>query len=181
MQISRHNVPFRRFYLSAISALVVTFSFLSGVQCAMAEFKIVTVDVNRVLNESTTAKARKKELDEKSLKARKQVEDRRNALKATEEKLKAAKVKEDSKEAEEFRNEVRAYTRFAKDLEEEVKKEFMKVNKELTDRAVGAVKNYAEKNKIDLVLDKSEQNRGPVLFGASAADVTQDVISQMNG
>lgn len=145
-----------------------------------ADFTVATVDINKVLNESKGAKAKRDALDEMSRKAQKQVEAKRDALKSTEEKLKSRKVAEDSKEAEAFRNDARQFARFVKDTEEDLKREFLKVNRDLTERAVGAVKSYAEAKKIDLVLDKSEQGRGPVLFGAGTADITDAVIKEMN-
>ncbi len=151
-----------------------------GVGAASAEFKVATVDVGRVLNESKGSKEMRKKLDDMSLKAKKEIEAKRNSLKATEDKLKAAKVAEDSREAEAFRDDARAFARFVKDTEEDMKREFLKVNKDLTERALAAIKRYAETNKIDLVLDKSEQARGPVLFGDKAADITPAIIADVS-
>jgi Skp family chaperone for outer membrane proteins len=145
-----------------------------------AEFKVATVDVGRVLNESKGSKEMRKKLDDLSLKTKKDIEGKRSALKATEEKLKAAKVAEDSREAEAFRDDARAFARFVKDAEDDMKREFLKVNKELTERALTAIKRYAEANKIDLVLDKSEQARGPVLFGDKGADITAAIIADVS-
>lgn len=160
----------------ALSALVC----VGGVRSASAEFTIATVDVGRVLNESKGSKEMRKKLDDMSLKAKKEIEAKRNALRATEEKLKSKKIAEDSREAEAFRDDARAFARFVKDTEEDMKREFMKVNKELTERALAAIKRYAEANTIDLVLDKSEQARGPVLFGDKAADITPAIIADVS-
>ena len=160
----------------ALAACVVAFSCAT----AHAEFKVATVDVGRVLNESKGSKEMRKRLDDMSLKAKKEIETKRNSLKATEEKLKAAKVTEDSREAEAFRDDARAFARFVKDAEEDMKREFLKVNKDLTERALAAIKKYAEANQIDLVLDKSEQARGPVLFGSKTADITPAIIADVS-
>lgn len=160
----------------ALSAIV----SVCGVTPASAEFKIATVDVGRVLNESKGSKEMRKKLDDMSLKAKKEIEAKRSALKATEDKLKSKKIAEDSREAETFRDDARAFARFVKDTEEDMKREFMKVNKDLTERALAAIKRYAEANKIDLVLDKSEQARGPVLFGDKAADITPAIIADVS-
>lgn len=157
-------------------ALVAVFSN----SVAQAEFKVATVDVNRVLNESKDAKVKKKELDEITLKAKAKIEDRRKVLKATEDKLKAASVSPDSKEAEKFRTDAREFARFVKDTDEDIKKEFLKTNKVLTDKALDLIKKYAQQHKIDLVLDKGEKGRGPVLFGDTSADITEDVIKSLN-
>ena len=165
-------------YLLSVAAAASFFSLAAAP--ALGEFRVATVDVGRVLNESKGSKEMRKKLDDMSLKAKKEIESKRSSLKAAEEKLKAGKVAEDSREAEAFRDDARAFARFVKDAEEDMKREFMKVNKELTERALAAVKKYAEANKIDLVLDKSEQARGPVLFGDKAADITPAIIAEVS-
>lgn len=167
--------------LSSLSlGLIVAGSVCFAPAHVRAEFKVATVDVGRVLNESKGSKEMRQKLSEMSAKTKKEIDAKRSALKATEEKLKAAKVSEDSREAEAFRSDARAFSRFVKDAEDDMKREFLKVNKELTDRALAAVKRYAEANKIDLVLDKSEQARGPVLFGDKTADITAAIIAEAN-
>ncbi len=147
---------------------------------AHAEFKVATVDVNRILNESKEAKVKKKELDEISLKAKSEIEARRKTLKATEEKLKSANISAESKEAEKFRTDAREFARFVKDKDEDIKKQFMKTNRDLTMKALDLVKKYAEGHKIDLVLDKGEKGRGPVLFGNDSVDITESIIKTLN-
>lgn len=156
-------------------ALAVAFS----ASIAQADFRVATVDVNRILNETKEAKSKKKELDDLTLKAKSEIEARRKTLKAVEDKLKAGNVSADSKEAEKFRTDAREFARFVKDKDEDIKKEFMKTNKELTDRALDIVKKYATAHSIDLVLDKGEKGRGPVLFGDTSADITDQVIKSM--
>ena len=146
---------------------------------ALAQTRIATVDVARILNESSGAAAKKKELDVISQEAKKKAEARLKELKALETKLKEAKVSPDSKEAENFRTQAREYERFVKDTEEDIKKRFVKVNKEMTDKALTKIEAYAKSNKLDLVLDKSEKYRGPVLFGVETADITDSVIETL--
>ncbi len=160
---------------------MVTFFALS-VFCtpAWAEYRIATVDITRVINESPESQGIRKQLDAKALEAKKKVEKKRDAIKALEEKLKSAGVKDDSPEAEKFRNEARAYSRLVKDSEDELRREFGKSNKNLTLKALKVVEQYAAKNNIDLVLDKSQDIRGLVLFGAASSDVTDEVLKQMH-
>ncbi len=146
----------------------------------LAEFRIATVDINRVINESTESKSMKKVLDDKTLAAKKQVDAKRSSLKALEDKLKAAKVKEDSKEADQYRESAKEYSRMVKDTEEDLRREFLKSNKTLTDKALKLVRDYASKNSYSLVLDKSEAVRGPVLFGSKSFDVTEDILKQVD-
>ncbi len=147
---------------------------------AQAQFKVATVDVNRILNESKEAVAKRKELDAKSADARKKLEEKGKALKQIEEKLKAGSISEDSKEAQQYRAQAREFTRQVKDAEDDLKNEFMKTNKILADKALKLVSDYAKASDIDLVLDKSEKGRGPVLYGSQSFDITDAIIQKMN-
>lgn len=161
--------------------LALSFTTLIGANITNADYRVATVDVNRVLNESKDAKTKKTELDSISMKAKSKIEAQRDTLKATEEKLKKAGVKSDSKEADKFRQDAKEFGRLVKDTEDDLKKQFLKVNKELTENALTVIRRYAEKNKIDLVLDKGDKVRGPVLYGDSTADITDAVVKDMNG
>ena len=145
-----------------------------------AEFKVATVDVNKILNESKEAKEAKSELDKASAEVRKKVEAPRAELQALEKKLKDAKVAENSKEAQDFRAKYESYAKLVKESDEELRKEFMKTNKDLTDKAIKVIEAYAKENHIDLVLDHSEKVRGAVLYGSGADDITDKIISEIN-
>lgn len=146
---------------------------------AWADYRVATVDINRVINEAPESQGIRKTLDGKALEAKKKVEKKRDALKALEEKLKTAGVKADSPEAEKFRADAREYTRLVKDSEEDLRREFAKSNKALTLKALKAVEAYAASNKIDLVLDKSQDVRSLVLFGSAGSDITDEIIKNM--
>ena len=146
---------------------------------AHADYKIATVDVARILNESPDAVAKKKELDAITQDAKKKADSKREELDAMKSKLEGSKVSEDSKEAESLRAEVKEYARFVKDAEEDIKKRYMKVNRDITEKAMSRIEAYAKTNNIDLVLDKSDKYRGPVLFGDKGADITDDILSTL--
>ena len=146
----------------------------------LADFRVATVDVNRILNESKEAQSKKKKLDEMSLEAKKKVEAKKASLKDLEEKLKANKVAEESKEADQFRAQVKELDRMMKDSQEDLKKEFLRSNKELTDKTLVLIKRYASGNNIDVVFDHSEQMRGPVIFAGAINDITDPIIKEMN-
>jgi Skp family chaperone for outer membrane proteins len=162
-----------------LSSLLAT-AFICTASIALADYKVATVDVNRVLNETKDAKVKKKQLDEVSLKAKAKVEERQKALKTAEDKLKQSGAAADSKEAEKLQADAREFAHFVKDTDEDLRKEYMKINKELSDKALDIIKKYAETHGVDLVLDKGERGRGPVLFGSAAADITEDVLKSMN-
>lgn len=148
---------------------------------AYAEYRLATVDINKVLNESAEAKEKRKELDKKSAEAKRKVDERGEGLKSLEKKIQDGEIAQNSKEAEKFRQEAKEFSRYVKDTEDELRNEFMKVNKTLTQKVVKQVENYAKKNKIDLVLDKSQSPRGAILFGSETFDITQDILKEING
>jgi Skp family chaperone for outer membrane proteins len=155
--------------------------FASSLVSYADDFKLATVDINKILNELSDSKQKKAELDKKSVGMRDKITKERNNLKLIEDKLKKSKPAQDSKEVEDFRNKVRAFERLVKDSEEEMRREFLKVNKVLTDRVVGSVQAYAKENDIKVVFDKSAPGRSPVLYGVAEADITDEILRDLNG
>lgn len=147
---------------------------------AKSDAKIATVDVSKVLNDSDEGKEHRAKLDALSAAAKKKLETKRAALKSLEEKLRASNATEDSPGAKDFRNQARDFSRMVKDSEDEVRQEFVKVNKKLTEKVLKIIKQYAEENEIDLILDKGVQERTLVLFGAPQADITSQIVARMN-
>ncbi len=166
---------FAKAVLSTLALLLCTIPL-----SAQADFRLATVDVNKVLNESSSAKSQRKKLDERATEARKKLEERGKSLRTRKESLDKAESSADQKEVERFRADARDFERDVKDTDEDLKKEFLKINRQLADKAVTVVASYAKRNKIDLVLDKGEGTRGPVLFGQPSFDITDEIVSEMN-
>jgi outer membrane protein len=144
---------------------------------AETSVKIATVDVSRILNESPDALSKRKALDERAAQLKKSIESKKAALMELEAKAKSAKADENSPEVEKLRNDARAFERFVKDSDEELRKEFLKVNKSLSEKVLKAVSQYAQEKKIDLVLDGSAQGRTAVLYGATSIDITSAILA----
>jgi outer membrane protein len=159
----------------------ITIAVLAAPTAAQAEFKLAVVDLNRVLNETNSSKDKRKSLDEISQQAKKKIETKKQGIAQHEKKVKESGAGADSKEAQSLNSEIREFNRFVKDTEEEIKREFLKINKELTERAMQSVKKYAQGKDLDLVVDRSERGRGPILFGSATIDITDDIIKIMNG
>ena len=149
-------------------------------QSVLAEFKLATVDLNRILNESAAAKEERKALDLLTQQTKKKLDGKKQSITAMEKQIKEKGLKEDSKEVQDFGNEVKNFNRLVKDSEEEIKKEFLKINKSLTEKALKIINNYAAKKSLDLVIDRSDKVRGPVLFGDPGVDISTDVIKEMD-
>lgn len=137
--------------------------------------RLATVDVNKILNNLSEAKSKRAELDAMSERAKKEVEAKRDSLRDLEDDLK--NVDPASSQAESFRKQAREFERFVRDTEEDLKRRFLLVNKELTDKVIAKIEKYAKSNHIDLVLDKSSGAKGPILFGSPAADITDDILN----
>ena len=151
--------------------------FSSG--SANAEVKIATVDVSRIINEAPSAKEQKKKLDAASDEAKNKIEAKGKALQALKTKLEAQKVAADSKEADGFRNQAREFERLRAEAKADLEKQYLKVNKDLSENVIGRIEKYAKANGYDLVIDKSEKFRGPVLYGKASADITEDILGEM--
>jgi outer membrane protein len=143
---------------------------------ASAEVRIATVDVTRIVNDSPEALAKKKELDNLSAETKKKIEAKGKELQALKTKLEDAKVSAESKEAESFRNQVRDFDRMRSDAKADLEKRYLKINKDLTEKVYSQIEKFAKANNYDLIIDKSDKYRGPILFGASSADVTDELL-----
>jgi Skp family chaperone for outer membrane proteins len=160
-------------YKKVILSLVALLSYAS---VSNAEVKIATVDVSRIVNDNPEALAKKKDLDTFSEETKKKLEAKGKDLQAQKKKLEDAKVSAESKEAENFRNQVRDFERMRGDAKADLEKRYMKVNKELTEKVYSQIEKYAKANNYDLIIDKSDKHRGPILYGDSAVDVTDEVL-----
>lgn len=165
--------------IGSLLALSLASLVLAPISTAYAEARIATVDVARIINEVPDAVSKKEELDTASEKAKTKLETKGKELQALKEKLEKAKVAPDSKEAENFRNQVRDFERMRADAKSELERKFMKMNKEISEKVMSKIETYAKSNKYDLVFDKSEKFRGPVLFGDKSSDITDDIIKML--
>lgn len=147
---------------------------------AIADYRVATLDMSRVLSESTEAKAAKAQLDAASDKAKKLIEDKKAALKPLEDKAKAGKLDPNSKEASQFKKNTQELFTLIREKEDELRKEFTKANKALTGKTVQIVEKYAKEHDIQIVLDKSEKGRSPVLFRDASFDITDDIVKLIN-
>lgn len=148
---------------------------------AESGYTIATVDIVKILNSTPESKRAKSALEKASKAAKSEIEDRREDLKSKEERLREEKVSASSPEAEAFQKEAKEFARYVKDTEEELRRKYLKTNQEVSQKVLEVVREYAEENDIDLVLDRSEKPRSPILFGTAQLDITDKVIEELNG
>ena len=164
----------------ALFTLLFSFSTIFAPQLAQAEFTVAFLDVAKLLNDSSDSKSQRAALDSKAKATREKLEKRRSELKNLEKSIRDKGLGENSPEVDQLRSQARAFEGMVRDAEDDIRKEYLKVNRSLSEKALKLVNDYAKKNKIDLVLDKGEQGRGPVLFGQSSLDITEQILEQMN-
>ena len=144
---------------------------------ASAETKIATIDMRRILTEPKAAKAKREEIDNGMESAKRKIEEKQKALMDLQEKLADSK---DPKSLDKFDKDRRELDRFVQDSREEFGRQIDKVTKDLAAKSMSIIQGYAKTNDIDIVIDKSEQFKSPVLYGESRIDITQAVLDQMD-
>lgn len=163
------------------STFLILLAIITNVTVVQAEYKIATVNINKVLNSSKLAQEKKASFEKLSSQEKQGIEKEKDKLVALEKTLKDKNVAQDSKEADEFRQKVRDFQRAVKDKEEELKKKFMEINSLLAKNSLATVSQYAKANNIDLVLESFEDSEtGPLLYHEESHDITDQVISMMN-
>lgn len=156
--------------------LITLIAFFSASFVFAEDLKIATVDMSRILNESTQAKAKRQELSKLSESAKKKVDEKKKTLTELEAKLKAKNISAESEEADQFRAQARDFARMVKDTEDDLKKNYLKFSKALSTEATKIINDYADKNGITLVLEKSGNAEGPVVFRKDTFDITDQVL-----
>lgn len=153
--------------------------FTLGAVPSVADLRIATVDLNRIMNETREAKEQREKLTSLSETLRSKGETRRNEIRTIEERLEANKESSTyQKELAAFQTKRRDFARFLKDSEDELKREVSRINQELTSKYLKEIKSFSEKNGFDLVITKSERQRGPILFGQSEIDITEQFLKR---
>jgi outer membrane protein len=152
---------------------------ITGATPLFADIRIGTVDMTKVLQESPSAKAKVDAIDKKAAQAKAKINKQKEELVALQKKL-GDDASGTSADAEQFRKASRELQRYVRDTEEELKSELMEVRKTVTEQAFKKVKEVATSKKLDIVLEKSEITRGPVLFAEGVTDITSTVVSSMN-
>lgn len=161
--------------LLGLACLLTVVGWSNGVNAQV----IATVDINKILNETREAKAMRSTLDKKSQAAKAKIEARSGQLKKMQ-----ASLKENSSQdqVDKYRAEAKDLSRMVSDEQEALKREYARINDQLTSRALAEVQAYAKSKGIIMVLQKSAQKgpRSAVLYGNASIDITEDIIGKMN-
>ena len=108
---------------------------------------------------------------------KRKVEEKQKALLALQEKVADSK---DPKTVDQFEKERRELDRFIQDSREDFGRQIDAFSKDLMGKALGIIQNLAKSKGVDIVIDKSQQFRSPVLYGQDGIDITSEVIAAMD-
>jgi len=149
----------------------------SGTLCAQ-DTKIAFLDSQKILLESQAGKEAYKQLN--SLKDQKSgdLEKKQAKLKTMADQLQAKSATMTAQAREEleakYDKELKEYNRAVKDAQDDLRRKEVEFLKPFSKELDGVIKTYAEKNSIDLVLDK----QNPALIYANPKiDITTQIIS----
>jgi outer membrane protein len=165
---------------SLLASAALASSVLGAQTTAAEEIKIAVVDMSKILNETTEAKAKKAEFDKIRAAKKKTLEEKENSLKQMEAKLKEQKVSPQSKEADEFRAKAADFTKLARQSEEELRQKYSESTKSLSTKAQKIISDYASQQKLTMVLDKGVVGRGAVLYNSPTLDITPEIMKRLN-
>jgi len=166
--------------------IVSVLALIYGSPCWAKDSTIVVIEPQKVLDGTNEGKKIKDALGE-YIKARQRIiEQEEDDLKQKQEELakQDAVLSPQAKQGkgEELRQRVAAYQNHLQQLEEEVQSKRKELLGEFTDRIEQVVREIAEKDKIDLVLDKGDSGAGAmILFSQSAINLTDRVIKALDG
>ncbi|HPI94334.1 MAG TPA: OmpH family outer membrane protein [Deltaproteobacteria bacterium] len=145
------------------------------------DLKIVYLDSQKVITDSLIGKdayaklktlSEQKEADLKKREAKiKTLGDQIQAKSAT----MSAAAKDDLQK--QYEKEVKEYNRSYKDAQDDLRNTEMGLMKPWTKELEGIIKEYGEKNKIDLILDRTNP---AVIYGSDKIDITKTILDLFN-
>mgnify|MGYP001069749786 FL=1 len=159
----------------ALAFFLATAVFAGNV-CA-EELKVVYIDSQRVITESRVGKDAYAKLQKLSDQKEEDLKKRETKIKGLSDEIQAksatisATAKEDLQRK--YEKEVKDYNRAYKDAQDELRSTEMNLLKPWTKELEAIIKEYGEKNRIDLILDRTNP---AVIYGAKRIDITDTII-----
>ncbi|HOJ15398.1 MAG TPA: OmpH family outer membrane protein [Deltaproteobacteria bacterium] len=142
------------------------------------ELKIACIDSRRVITESMVGKDAYEKLKKLSEQKESELKKQEAKIKSLSDEIQAksatmsASAKEDLQQR--YEKEVKEYNRSYKDAQDDLRNTEMNLLKPWTKELEAIIKDYGEKNKIDLILDKTNP---AVIYGSKKVDITDAIIS----
>jgi outer membrane protein len=162
-----------RKFLGIILVAVAALSF--SVSSFAKDLKIGYVDTIEVFNEYQRTKDQDKQLESKKEKAKENLEAREKEIQKIQSRLEV--LKEDKQEAEraKLQEKMQEYRDVRQKEFTDIKKERDEMMKDIIEDIDQTIKDYAKKNKYDLVV-----NGNSVLYGVENQDLTDKILTIIN-
>ncbi len=161
--------------LVVISAFVLAGAFFAGVDQAYAAGKIAYVDLAQAFDKYEKTKTFDETLTEVQTAKEKELEQMANEIKAIEDKMSLLSDKEKEAKKKEMDEKTKKLKQSSQQIALDLRKDRDEKLKEILQDIEKVIQSYAQKNGYDFVL-----NDKVLLYGAASADVTQDVVDQLN-
>jgi outer membrane protein len=168
----------KRFITALGITLMITFaaSILSA-----QDGKIVYMDSERILSESDMGKETYKLLSSMKEKHEAEINMRQHKLNSLKESIQVksatmSPAAKDDLEAQ-YEREHKEYERYVQDAKDEMRNTEVKLLNPWSKEVESIVKSYAEKNGIDLVLDKAKP---AIVYASNKIDITDQIIDLFN-
>jgi len=162
----RHLVSFLLVLAMAASFSLTSFS---------KDLKIGYVDIFEVFNEYEKTKEYDKNLEKKKIQAEKKLDSKKETITKLQSKISLLKEKDRAKEQKKISKEVKAYRELEREAFTDIKKERDTRMKDIVEDINEVIKNYANKNGFDLIINETS-----VLYGDKIMDVTSDILKISN-
>ncbi|MCF7869798.1 MAG: OmpH family outer membrane protein [Candidatus Omnitrophica bacterium] len=160
-------------FLGVFLVAVAVFSFSAS--SFAKDLKIGYVDTIEVFNEYQRTKEEDKQLEAKKEKAKESLETREKEIQKIQSKLEV--LKEDKQEAEraKLQEKMKEYRDIRQKEFTDIKKERDEMMKDIIEDIDQTIKDYAESNNYDLVV-----NGNSVLYGLESNDLTDKILTIIN-
>ncbi len=155
--------------------------FLSPMAAVGAEIKVGYVDVQRAIEETSTGKKAKKELEKEVSEKQKDLEKKKADIQKMQEDLEKKKsvLSEEvrQRKAAELQEEFMKYQQLVGQTEMNIRKREQELTKPIVDKLKTAIEKVAKDKKLDMILHQSEKFQ-TVLWASDQLDLTDEVIKQ---
>ncbi|WP_457623073.1 OmpH family outer membrane protein [Persephonella sp.] len=152
------------------------FLIFTGVSLAQ---NIAFLDIQKVMNMSSEGLRYKEEIKEKIKYYEEKVKEIESKIAELEKQLESPVLSEEGrkKKIEEKRDLERELSRIEQEANEELSKMKSDAEQKLIEKIIGVVRNYAERNKIDLVFVGGLYSG--ILYASEKIDITDEIIKEM--
>ena len=161
--------------LTFVFAAVLTLLFAQGSFAQTAALKIGYVGLNRVFDQYQKTTEYDKVIEQKTTQYKKDRNDLLGKIQDSERKLILLKEEERAKLAEQIQKDKEGLLEFDQKRQTELRKERDDKVREILLEIEGVVKEYAQKEKYDIIL-----NDRVLIYGGDTLDLTQKIIDLLN-